>query len=204
VPLAEIKNSKQLEAWLLKQPREVSVAFAARAALRVLPVIWTAHGEDFKGGFFADMVLPVFRATGVAWAAAKYPAQAMQLAAHAYAAAYAAAAYAYAAATDAATDAATVLGFPDSAYAAARSAFWSAVSYDAARVEEGATASGIAGSLLWPQGQPDKLHSLWQELKNGAPRGEAGLGGVDELVRRPSRKPRQGRGTRTCLCAHRE
>jgi hypothetical protein len=64
----------------------------------------------------------------------------MQLAAHAYAADYAAAAYAYAAATDAATDAdadadaatdadaAIVLGFPDGAYAAARSAFWSAVS----------------------------------------------------------------------------
>jgi hypothetical protein len=32
-------------------------------------------------------------------------------------------------------------------------------------VEEGATASVIAGSTLWPNGQPDQLRSLWQELK---------------------------------------
>jgi hypothetical protein len=43
--------------------------------------------------------------------------------------------------------------------------FWSAVSFDATRVEEGATASVIAGSPLWPQGQPDQHQSLWQELK---------------------------------------
>jgi hypothetical protein len=41
------------------------------------------------------------------------------------------------------------------------------VSIDATRMEEGAAASDIAGSPLWPQpqGQPDWLRSLWQEMK---------------------------------------
>jgi hypothetical protein len=38
MPLVELKNSDELEAWLRKQSHEVLVAFVARAALRVLPV----------------------------------------------------------------------------------------------------------------------------------------------------------------------
>jgi hypothetical protein len=44
----------------------------------------------------------------------------------------------------------------------ARAAFWSA---DATRLEEGAVASDIAGLPLWPQGQPEQLQSLWQDMK---------------------------------------
>jgi hypothetical protein len=32
-------------------------------------------------------------------------------------------------------------------------------------VEEGAESSDIAGSPLWPQGQPDEFQALWQEMK---------------------------------------
>jgi hypothetical protein len=55
---------------------------------------------------------------------------------------------------------------------------WRAASLDATRVEEGeevavmefrgnipVTASRIAGSPLWLQGQPDQLQSLWREMK---------------------------------------
>jgi hypothetical protein len=77
--LAEINNREELEAWLRMQPREVAVTLAARAALRVLPLVWTARYAGYKGDLFEDIVLPVFRATAVAWATAKYPAHATRL-----------------------------------------------------------------------------------------------------------------------------
>jgi hypothetical protein len=175
-----------LEAWLQKQPREVSVAFAARAALRVLPSVWTARDEGFKGDFFIDIVLPVFRASAAAWVTARYPGQQMSLlwvnaagAAAVGSAGRPAATFAVTAATSAATAAASPT--PDAATAAAATAaaaahaaygtgpsfglnlhraaapLWSAVSNDATCVEEGVAASVIAGSMLWP------LHILQPE-----------------------------------------
>jgi hypothetical protein len=75
-PLVEINNAKELEAWLRKQPREVAFAFAAHAALRVLPVVQLEKRETY----IRDLVLPVFRATAISWAAAKYPAREKKLA----------------------------------------------------------------------------------------------------------------------------
>jgi hypothetical protein len=48
---------------------------------------------------------------------------------------------------------------------AADAAIWATVSTDATWVNEGAAASDIAGSPLWPQGQPKRIRSLWQEMK---------------------------------------
>jgi hypothetical protein len=184
-PLAKINNSKELEEWLTYQPREVAVALAVRAAFRFLPTVPKVRRRGFKRDFFARVVLSVFRATGVAWAAAKYPAQATEFRDAAFAAARAAESVANAAdsvavgavfaAVRAATQADAAANAADAAAFAADAAtrhggpaygaFWSAVSFDATRVENGATASVTAGSPLWPQRQPDQLRFSWQEMK---------------------------------------
>jgi len=176
------------------QPGEVVVAFAARAALRVLPMVWKAQGIAYGNDQFFNFTLAVFRATAIAWVRAIYHIHSREFAAAAAAASYAASAaskvasegFAYGgrvvprpAPAKAALAAAYAVDTPtiDSALAAtdlavdsafeadAVDAFWSAVSIDTARVEKGATASDIAGSPLWPQGQPDHIQSLWHDLR---------------------------------------
>ncbi len=65
-PLVEINNREELEAWLRKQPHEVSVALEARAALRALPFV-----EEALRSKPTYIVLPVFRALAFAWGAAR-------------------------------------------------------------------------------------------------------------------------------------
>ena len=66
--LVEITNPEQLEAWLRTQPREIAIALAARAALRVVPIAWSARGGELEDDWFSHLVLPIFRATAAAWA----------------------------------------------------------------------------------------------------------------------------------------
>jgi hypothetical protein len=110
----DFKNRSQLDAWLGKQPPDVAVVLAARAALRVLPVVQTAKHEGFTG----VLVLPVFRATVFSWASANYPAQRSELAAAAAAAYSAAVAAAAAAVVALATADADAIRADYNAYAA--------------------------------------------------------------------------------------
>jgi hypothetical protein len=189
--LVKINNLDEFGAWLRKQPREVSVAFAARAALRVLPVLQTAKPDE---RYMRDIVLPSFRATAVSWAAARYPAHETELSTGAAAAAFVAfgPTDVTALAANAAAQAVRATATPDAFTAADRAAryaadaftdairdtkgiaaassyaaLWSAVSIDATQVEEGVAASVIAGSMPWPLHvlQPEPLQSLWQDLK---------------------------------------
>ncbi|MEP5808699.1 MAG: hypothetical protein ABJL55_00460, partial [Roseibium sp.] len=62
----------ELEAWLNKQPVDVSLVIAARSALRVTPLLVRLTGSD--GELRTDLLLPLFRAMALPWAAASYPA----------------------------------------------------------------------------------------------------------------------------------
>lgn len=171
----------------------MAVAFAARAALRVLPAVQLERETPI-----CDLVLPIFRETTVSWAAVKYPAHKSELvaacraaAANAFAdprpvsragaaanqaAGYAAvamvrdttsadAARAVTLSADAFADAATKTA--TAFHSAAAVAFWSAVSDDTRRVIAGVTAPDIVDSKLWPQHQvgPDTLMPLWNQLE---------------------------------------
>ncbi len=108
--LVEIKNREDLGRWLENRPREDAVAIAARAALRVLPLLVTALDKDAEKHRTA-IVLPIFRAAAAPWVAAVGPTKGAEVRGAAAAAAAAArgarGAVAYAAGADTAYSTAT-------------------------------------------------------------------------------------------------
>ena len=78
----EFKGREELEKWLKRQSREVAVAIAARAALRVLPLYRSVRGkrlDDTALRQFTNLTLWLFRASALARVAAKYPTRANEL-----------------------------------------------------------------------------------------------------------------------------
>jgi hypothetical protein len=141
--LADIKNRSQLDAWLGKQPPDVAVVLAARAALRVLPVAQTAKHEGFSGA----LVLPVFRATVFSWASAKYPAQRTEFAAAATVAYAAAVAAAAAAVVALATADAAAIRADYNAYAADADAYAGVAASNAAAAAAARAAEAYAAAI---------------------------------------------------------
>lgn len=195
--MAEITDQDKLEWWLAGKPADVSVAIAARAALRTLPALALV---EIDREFAADVVLPVFRAAAVAWTASAFTTDAPRIYALAAEAAFfiaddiasaaeaAAAADAAAAAADAAgADRADVAAIAVAAagYAAKLGeSHWRALSADTTWLERGLSGWDLAhlplyvepprkGRLLWalPRTEvtPRGTSDLWSELKRGLP-----------------------------------
>ncbi len=67
--MAYIRDAKALQSWFKNQGRAAAAIIAARAALRVLPVIGDVSktpGED-RGSESVEIILPVLRAMALAW-----------------------------------------------------------------------------------------------------------------------------------------
>lgn len=125
-PLVEIKNEKDFEAWLQGKPRAVSIALAARASLRVLPLLQTKEPDE---RYVRDIVLPSLRAMAVSQAVAKYPAHETELATRVATAAFVAVGPndVTALTANAAAQAARAAALPNAFTAAARAAAYDAL-----------------------------------------------------------------------------
>ena len=79
--MIDFAGREDVARWLEGKPREVPVIFAARAALRVAPLLGAALGPRRSGKWRIgeELVLPVFRAMIVPWAAGQFPAYRAEL-----------------------------------------------------------------------------------------------------------------------------
>jgi len=169
--LAEFNNREDLERWLKDRPREDVVVIAARAALRVLPLLVTALDEDAKA-HRATIVMPTFRAMAAPWVTAVGPTQGAEVrtaaAFAATAAVRAANAFAGGAATAAAVARAAAVAARAAAYApdAARAAADAArTAANVAAFAAGATDFAAAAAAANANAAANADDALWRTLR---------------------------------------
>ena len=152
--MVDFSDRNGIRRWLdgiepAERRREAAIALAARAVLRVAPLLVTQlkAGINRPAVVLAEIVLPSLRATALPWVAAKYPAHGNELRAAARAAAFAAAYPAAAFAAYPATAAARA-AYAAAAEAADTAAF-AADAADAARYAAYAAAAEAADTARY-------------------------------------------------------
>ena len=191
------KDSSALEVWLHSQGREVCVAFAARAALRALPLVSRAAGKRPGAASrlrLISLTAAAFRAAAFARIAAKYrtgadaradptsgdaayaaarnsadPAARAAGDAAAQAAHAAAYSYSYSNAAAAAVSAAEAAVAADVAAVAAAKAMASA---DAEFISVGGRGRQLVDRPLWEGKPPQLVASAWTSLQFALPKGQ--------------------------------
>ena len=177
--------------WFNKQPSEVAVVLAARAALRVLPLVAQTNEESAEQ-VLSVVVLPCFRAAAVSWAVAKYPGLGSNLTYAAYTAHVAAhragalnmpffpsrnarssnaadaAAFAAAAANANTTAAANAIACANDAAIGSDVCVASdvtAIEQESGTTSRAARAAYVGDTPLWPGGTPIWALRAWEQLK---------------------------------------
>jgi hypothetical protein len=184
----------EAQRWLmgigpLARRREVAISLAARAALRVLPLLAAEFRVTPRPrvAILSELVLSLFHAVAFAWVAAKYPSRAVVSVGAVGRPADGAddlASYiriSSAAPNAGAPDARTAAHAAYSAYAAAVSRISTtgavqaivadgdsavAAGVDAAWIDSGRSAAELAGSPLWPNGAHRSIDRVWKALKS--------------------------------------
>ncbi len=188
--MVDFSKRDEVKRWLDKikparRRREVAVALAARAALRVLPLVGRELARDKRNrdGILSTLVLPCLRAVASSWVEAKYPTHRAEPSASGfatdddgftsiaggYAAANAGRAAAFAALANA-PDAADAAAY--AAADAAHDAFltddtYAADAADAAElINSNRSVAELAGMPLWRIGAPSWAIEAWRTLKS--------------------------------------
>jgi hypothetical protein len=187
--VVKIYSSGDLETWLQSQRENWAHVFAARVALRVLPIWQEARRLGLEKDFPEVILFPLFRATAISWAAARQTrlplwiamdtanaaTNAARIAATSEASRFAAFAAVSAAQTTTSADTmeppfvsaarAATYAARSAALCAPADTIWTTVSSDATRVEQGTTASDLLRLPLWPGQQPPEIANLWLEMR---------------------------------------
>lgn len=180
--MVEFSNREDVERWLRGKPRDIAMVIAARALLRVVPLLANALGG--RGGAFLvkkDIVIPVLHAASIALDAihggAGYAGVRGALSYFASSAAAFDVAFVARAAADtldavhardsvpAAADAISATAAAGRAAGVALNSNYGAVSGDANASERGMTTISLARSGLWPRGVPEWAKNNWSRLK---------------------------------------
>lgn len=182
--VTDFSNPDERERWLKSQTVEVAMVIAARAALRVVPVLSLARGSTGSRLTRRKMILRVYRAVAAAWAVSAFPGRRDALTDAARKAVSGlgdvraapperAAAYALAALLESSTEiparAATAVGYAlDAAGEKGQHAFdnmLAAIETDANLLRERFSPVTLATSQLWPTRPPEWVRESWEELK---------------------------------------
>jgi hypothetical protein len=186
--MVDFSNGEDVQHWLdgispVKRRREVAVAFAARAALRTIPLLAGSYfpRDRTRADTRSDLVLLSFRSTALAWAAAKYPTRGSDLHAAALEATRATrnflavhgsptnavrAAVAFMAGDNDACVAAAATAIAFASFAHVDSAAPYASSADSAEFDRGRSGAELAGWPIWLTGAPAWASDAWLTFKS--------------------------------------